>query len=65
MSHALPTATVIGAAAGRLQTQRLLRAGGNAMGYMKRAEARFVKEWATIRPVMMEFRYDFTVTLWE
>jgi hypothetical protein len=34
------------------------------MGYMKRAEAQFAKEWATIRPVMMEFRYDSTVKLW-
>ena len=34
------------------------------MGQMKRAEAQFAKEWATIRPVMMEFRYDHTVKLW-
>jgi hypothetical protein len=34
------------------------------MGSMKRAEAQFAKEWATIRPVMMEFRYDHTVKLW-
>jgi hypothetical protein len=34
------------------------------MGYMKRAEAQFAKEWATIRPVMMEFHYDSTVKLW-
>ena len=31
---------------------------------MKRAEAQFAKEWATVRPVMMEFRYDATVKLW-
>jgi len=31
---------------------------------MKRAEARYAKERASIRPVMMEFRYDSTVNLW-
>jgi hypothetical protein len=34
------------------------------MGYMKRAEAYFAKEHASIRPVMMEFKYDHTVSLW-
>lgn len=34
------------------------------MGYMKRAAAQYAKEWATVRPVMMEFRYDSTVKLW-
>lgn len=34
------------------------------MGYMKRREAREEAERASIRPVMMEFRYDHTVSLW-
>jgi hypothetical protein len=34
------------------------------MGYMKRAEPAYAKERASIRPVMMEFRYDHTVKLW-
>jgi hypothetical protein len=34
------------------------------MGYMKRAVARETKEWASIRPVLMQFRYDHTVKLW-
>lgn len=36
----------------------------SAMGYMKRAEARYTKEHASIRPVMMQFAYDSTVRLW-
>jgi len=31
---------------------------------MKRLMAREAAEWATVRPVMMEFRYDPTVSLW-
>jgi hypothetical protein len=31
---------------------------------MKRAEAQFRKEWASIRPVLMQFTYDNTVSLW-
>lgn len=34
------------------------------MGYMKRREAQAAKEWATVRPVLMEFKYDHTVKLW-
>ena len=34
------------------------------MGQMKRREAREAKEWATLRPVLMEFRYDHTLRLW-
>ena len=34
------------------------------MGNMKRAEARYAKEQVSIRSVMLEFRYDFTVKLW-
>jgi hypothetical protein len=34
------------------------------MGHMKRAEAQFRQEHASIRPVMMEFKYDSTVKLW-
>ena len=30
------------------------------MGYMKRQMAREAIEWATVRPVMMDFRYDDT-----
>lgn len=34
------------------------------MGYMKRAEAQYAKERASIRPVMMQFAYDSTVKFW-
>ncbi len=34
------------------------------MGYMKRAEARYAKERASIRPVMMQFAYEHTLKLW-
>lgn len=34
------------------------------MGSMKRAEAQYAKEYASIRPVVLEFRYDSTVKLW-
>ncbi len=34
------------------------------MGYNKRAAAQHAKEWATVRPVMMQFAYDHTVKLW-
>lgn len=34
------------------------------MGYMKRREAREAKEWASVRPVLMQFRYDHTLGLW-
>lgn len=31
------------------------------MAYMKRAEAQFRKEWASIRPVLMQFRYEIWI----
>jgi hypothetical protein len=34
------------------------------MGSMRRAEAYYAKEHASIRPVMMQFAYDHTVKLW-
>jgi hypothetical protein len=34
------------------------------MGYMKRAEAQYAKERASIHPVLMQFTYDSTVKLW-
>jgi hypothetical protein len=34
------------------------------MGYMKRAEARFREDHASMCPVMMEFKYDSTVKFW-
>lgn len=37
---------------------------GVDMGNMKRREGREAKEWTTIRPVLMQFRYDHTVSLW-
>jgi hypothetical protein len=34
------------------------------MGFMKRREAREAQERATVRPVVMEFRYDSTAHFW-
>lgn len=34
------------------------------MEFNKRAAARFEKEWATVRPVLMQFRYDHTISMW-
>ena len=36
----------------------------NAMGHMKGAEAQYAKQRASIRSVMIQFAYDFTVKLW-